>query len=140
MKREEAKDLFRKDKDAYGKPKSIMHKVDKIFDDFEIEKNELNNLIAEQSRLISEQRQYIGTVKDVLRFCARTDVGTYYQQQSAKKMLLENTHLVWSHCNPDGTFTEEERKWIHDRAEAEKKGGGEKALKKLDEYESELKK
>ena len=35
MKREEAKDLFRKDKDSYGKPKAIMSKIDKIYDDFD---------------------------------------------------------------------------------------------------------
>lgn len=38
MTREEAKDLFRKDVDAYGKPKKIMTKIDMIFDDFEKEK------------------------------------------------------------------------------------------------------
>jgi len=35
MNREQAKDLFRFDRDAYGKPKRIMHKIDKIYDDFE---------------------------------------------------------------------------------------------------------
>ena len=35
MKREEAKNMFRNDKDAYGKPKAIMHKIDQIYDDFE---------------------------------------------------------------------------------------------------------
>lgn len=35
MNREEAKELFRNDKDAYGKPKSVMKKIDMIFDDFE---------------------------------------------------------------------------------------------------------
>lgn len=35
MTREEAKDLFRNDKDAYGKPRAIMHKIDQIFDAFE---------------------------------------------------------------------------------------------------------
>lgn len=32
MNREQAKELFRKDKDAYGKPKHIMQNVDHIFD------------------------------------------------------------------------------------------------------------
>ena len=35
MTREEAKKLFRNDKDSYGKPKAIMHKIDRIYDDFE---------------------------------------------------------------------------------------------------------
>ena len=37
MKRDEAKEMFRKDKDAYGKPKAIMHKIDLIYDEFEKE-------------------------------------------------------------------------------------------------------
>lgn len=41
MNRTEAKDLFRNDKDSYGKPKGIMKKIDKIFDDFESEKLKL---------------------------------------------------------------------------------------------------
>ncbi len=35
MTREEAKKMFREDVDAYGKPKKIMTKIDKIFDYFE---------------------------------------------------------------------------------------------------------
>ena len=35
MTREEAKELFRQDRDAYGKPRKIMTKIDKIYDDFE---------------------------------------------------------------------------------------------------------
>lgn len=38
MNREEAKKLFRDDKDAYGKPRGIMGKLNKIFDEFEQEK------------------------------------------------------------------------------------------------------
>lgn len=37
MNREAAKDMFRKDKDSYGKPKAIMKKIDKIYDEFETE-------------------------------------------------------------------------------------------------------
>lgn len=37
MTREEAKEMFRKDKDAYGKPRHIMKNIDKIYDDFEAE-------------------------------------------------------------------------------------------------------
>lgn len=35
MTREEAKQMFREDKDAYGKPRAIMTKIDKIFDEME---------------------------------------------------------------------------------------------------------
>lgn len=41
MTREEAKEIFRKDKDAYGKPRGIMGKIDKIFDDFEKDKEKI---------------------------------------------------------------------------------------------------
>lgn len=37
MERKEAKELFKKDKDSYGKPRSIMSKIDKIFNEFEEE-------------------------------------------------------------------------------------------------------
>lgn len=35
MTRDKAKKMFREDVDAYGKPKKIMTKIDKIFDYFE---------------------------------------------------------------------------------------------------------
>ena len=35
MNRETAKDLFRKDRDSYGKPKGVMRKIDQIFNEFE---------------------------------------------------------------------------------------------------------
>ena len=41
MTREEAKQMFREDKDSYGKPKGIMRKLNKIFDEFEKEKEAL---------------------------------------------------------------------------------------------------
>ena len=45
MTREQAKSLFIDDKDAYGKPKGVMGKIDKIFDEFEKDKsNTLNRL------------------------------------------------------------------------------------------------
>jgi len=37
MTREEAKEMFRNDKDSYGKPRAVMSKIDKIFDEFEKE-------------------------------------------------------------------------------------------------------
>lgn len=35
MTREQAKEMFRSDIDAYGKPRAIMSKIDKIYDSFE---------------------------------------------------------------------------------------------------------
>ena len=48
MTREEAKEMFRNDKDSYGKPKAIMSKIDKIFDDFEEEKEEIYKMINDR--------------------------------------------------------------------------------------------
>ena len=42
MTREDAKKLFREDRDSYGKPRAIMHKIDLIFDEFE--KNTQNSI------------------------------------------------------------------------------------------------
>jgi len=40
MDRKQAKALFRDDTDAYGKPKAVMTKLNKIFDEFEEEKRQ----------------------------------------------------------------------------------------------------
>ena len=37
MTRYEAKELFRSDKDSYGKPKAVMTKINAIYDDFDKE-------------------------------------------------------------------------------------------------------
>jgi len=50
MTREEAKQLFREDKDAYGKPKAIMTKIDKIYDEFESEL--IRQLVKERTRAV----------------------------------------------------------------------------------------
>ena len=42
MTREEAKELFRNDKDVYGKPRHIMKNIDKIYDDFEAQQQVKN--------------------------------------------------------------------------------------------------
>lgn len=57
MNRDEAKEMFKEDKDSYGKPKAIMSKIDKIFDGFETEKEDLqsdiNNKLSPLKNLIS---------------------------------------------------------------------------------------
>jgi hypothetical protein len=134
MKREDAKNLFRKDLDSYGKPKGIMGKIDLIYDDVEFQEAEIQFL----RKTVKEQKDLINTMRDVLKFCARGEVGTYYQQQSAREMAINNTHVVWDRYNPDGSTTEDYRKWIFQCAEGRKKGSGKRALKKLDDYEKEL--
>lgn len=61
MKREEAKELFRNDKDAYGKPKAIMTKIDKIYDEFESS----IKMISVKDRLPElKDKNYLVTVKN----------------------------------------------------------------------------
>jgi hypothetical protein len=70
MTREEAKDLFRKDKDSYGKPKGIMGKIDLIYDDFELQYQKQNMLIKYYEKMI--ENEYGGSIdhfisKDMLQ-------------------------------------------------------------------------
>ena len=134
MKREDAKDLFRKDKDSYGKPKGVMGKIDLIYDDIEDQEDEIQFL----RETVKKQNDLIYAMRNVLKFCSRSDVGSYYQQQSAREMALNNTQLVWERYNPDGSTAESYREWICNSAEGREKGSGKEALKKLDEYEKEL--
>lgn len=89
-----------------------------------IENKELVEKVALQEKLIKDMR-------DVLRFCARRNAGTHYQQESAKSMLLHNKKMVWDRWNEDGTYGESYRKWIFER-------GGQEALDANDAEEKEL--
>ena len=56
MTREDAKEMFRNDKDAYGKPRSVMSKIDKIFDDFEKEKEDMRDWLRDEGyELLAEK-------------------------------------------------------------------------------------
>lgn len=68
MKREEAKDLFRKDKDAYGKPKSIMHKIDLIYNDFESQ-DKKEYLADVEWGWIGHTKEYSALKKDMGDVC-----------------------------------------------------------------------
>lgn len=48
MTRAEAKEMFRTDKDAYGKPRSVMKKIDKIFNEFEKEKEDIQQWLRDE--------------------------------------------------------------------------------------------
>lgn len=80
-------------------------------------------------------KETISAMRDVLRFCARGDVGTYYQQQSAKEMLLNSRKIVWSDHNPDGTYTEEYKQGIKKRFDEVK---AKEILDRIDEIEAVL--
>jgi hypothetical protein len=92
-------------------------------------------LIGENKDLrykIEMMTNWMNSAKDVLRFCAMSDVGTYYQQQSAKEFLINNKKITWSRHNPDGTYTNEHKKWLVDSF-------GEESLKQILEEEEFLK-
>ena len=56
MTREEAKQMFREDKDSYGKPRAVMTKIDKIYDDFEQEKEDMRQWLRDEGyELLSEK-------------------------------------------------------------------------------------
>ena len=80
---------------------------------------------------VQEQDELIKNMRDVLRFCARGSVGTFHQQQSAKEMLLNSRKIVWSRCNPDGSYNDDYKKWIF-------KCGGQEALDENSKEEAEL--
>ncbi len=89
-----------------------------------------NKDVIDLLKKLAEQDKYIEDLRDVLRFCARDDVGTYYQQQSALNML-KGTKVAWDRHNPDGTFTQKELNWI-------RSCGGDEAVIKVLNYEKEL--
>ena len=45
--REEAKEMFRSDKDAFGKPRGVMKKIDAIYDSIDNQLNKANSLLSE---------------------------------------------------------------------------------------------
>lgn len=116
------KDFFRQIEDG-----SITKHSLQIFLENEILKNEH---VIKLLKLLAQQDQYIKDIRDVLRFCARTDVGTYYQSQSAIKML-KGTKVIWSRNNPDGTYNQDYIEWIRGC-------GGDEAVEKVLAYEKEL--
>lgn len=89
-----------------------------------------NKDVIDLLKKLAQQDLYIKDLKDVLRFCARNDVGTHYQNESAKA-ILGGTKLIWSGHNPDGTYKQDYLNWIHDC-------GGDEAVEKVLAYEKEL--
>jgi len=95
-------------------------------------KSEIEKLKEENKYL----KQRLVQMSDVLRFCALPSVGTYYQQESARKMVQEGVKLVWDRHNEDGTTHESYKNWIrgcHDTPEKV-----EQAIKELEEREATL--
>ncbi len=82
MTRIEAKDLFRKDKDSYGKPRGIMHKIDQIFD--ELEQGTVFVIWSVEGAKNPEKAKesYVGT--GVGEKCLMTSTGDYVGIKTGK--------------------------------------------------------
>jgi len=70
MNREEAKKMFRDDKDSYGKPKAIISKIDKIYDEFEAVTTLLNRIkyeyaIIPVSYKYRDYNEYVNSLNDL---------------------------------------------------------------------------
>lgn len=76
MDRKAAKELFRNDKDSYGKPKGVMHKIDQIYDDFEKDrirgKNEFRHFLN-----WLERNKYTEKISDLV-------IETYLEENEQK--------------------------------------------------------
>jgi len=86
MTREEAKQMFRKDKNGYGCYKAVLTKIDKVYDDFE--KNYTPNLGSEDIiKMANEHKQNIG--KDKATYLEGVIFGymMYYSELKAKELL-----------------------------------------------------
>jgi hypothetical protein len=73
MNREEAKQSFKSDKDSYGKPKAVMHKIDKIFDDFEAKIKEVQDFRDAQEKVYREDTADWTSLERVqnVHYCSR---------------------------------------------------------------------
>ena len=77
-----------------------------------------------------QQGNTVKDMRDTLRFCARNDVGTYYQQTAALEML-KGTKITYKGHNSDGTYDQNEIDWV-------RRCGGQEAADKVLAYEKEL--
>jgi len=106
MDREQAKELFRGDKDSYGKPKQIMAKLDIIFDDFDAE---INNLKSEKHQMASCMLSILDSIKlhdnGSLILTEETLSEVFFRKMRAYNIDL-NEELGFTHLRP---VTVEER-------------------------------
>ena len=102
MNREEAKALFRKNKDAYGKPKGVMGKIDKIFDEWEAEEKLLTqrlgkmllDIAVDTENQIKNTCEFWG-VDDCVIDDLKTNVALAFDQNKEKY-----THVAVGHHLP----------------------------------------
>lgn len=85
MKREEAKQMFRDDKDSYGKPRGIMGKLDKIYDDFE--KTDLTESCSKKLANLRNQFGAVYTHFQLLKDMEKTKVRDPIAYEALKEPL-----------------------------------------------------
>jgi hypothetical protein len=76
-------------------------------------------------------RAKIKDLMDVLRFCAMPNVGTYYQQQSAMEMVVNNKKLIWDRFNENGTYNQKHKDWLVENF-------GQEAIVEIEKIEKKL--
>ncbi len=74
MTREEAKDLFRNDKDAYGRPRGIMKKIDMIFDSFEKVKPKVKSAFKLRTRLERLTTEALNEIKNIKKHATKEEI------------------------------------------------------------------
>ena len=79
MTREEAKQMFRDDKDSYGKPRAIMSKIDKIYDDFEAENKQTIGSNLDLDKLGAEVDELLQSIDE-----GKIDVTAWLIEQRTK--------------------------------------------------------
>lgn len=87
MNKEQAKELFRKDRNAYGSPKAVMSKIDLIFDSFEYQ-------------LLQEQKDFLfelgGKLKQVSDNKLSLDDLREEILQACSELDAQQDHPMWN--------------------------------------------
>jgi len=86
MTRKDAKEMFRKDKDSYGKPRAIMKKIDMIYDDFEKKPRVIPSVLS-SDRAKNEGRDEPIGVDDVVK--------TYFDEIGVVREVKEFVWVTW---------------------------------------------
>jgi hypothetical protein len=75
MNREEAKQLFKSDKDSYGKPKAVVTKINKIFDDFDVKIKEIQDYKDAQEKQYKEDTADWSSIDRInnIHYCSRIE-------------------------------------------------------------------
>jgi len=116
------KDFFRKVDEGTITKHSLQFFLDnKIF-----EKKDVIDLLKK----LAEQDLYIQTLRNVLLFCGKNDVGYFYQRQLARNTLKE-IKTQWVRSNIEGIYNQAYIDFVREC-------GGDEAVEKILAYEKKL--